>query len=39
MPCMDIKVYKKRRETLMSHMGSGVAILPTAPVRVRLLRG
>ena len=32
---MDVKVCQKRRETLMSHMGGGVAILPTAPVRVR----
>ncbi|GAB4515316.1 MAG: Xaa-Pro aminopeptidase [Sulfuricaulis sp.] len=32
---MDMKVFEKRRETLMSHMGGGVAILPTAPMRVR----
>jgi Xaa-Pro aminopeptidase len=32
---MDMKIFQKRRETLMSHMGGGVAILPTAPVRVR----
>ncbi|MHB8716814.1 MAG: Xaa-Pro aminopeptidase [Sulfuricaulis sp.] len=32
---MDMKIFEKRRQTLMSHMGGGVAILPTAPVRVR----
>src|SRR5512134_3181566 len=32
---MDMKIFQKRRATLMSHMGGGVAILPTAPVRVR----
>jgi len=32
---MDMKVFAKRRETLMSHMGRGVAILPTAPTRIR----
>ncbi len=32
---MDMKVFERRRETLMSHMGGGVAILPTAPMRVR----
>jgi len=32
---MDMKIFEKRRETLMRHMGGGVAILPTAPVRVR----
>lgn len=35
MALMDMKIFEKRRETLMSHMGGGVAILPTAPVRVR----
>lgn len=32
---MDRKVFERRRERLMQHMGGGVAILPTAPVRVR----
>ncbi len=32
---MDQKIFQKRRATLMSHMNGGVAILPTAPVRVR----
>jgi Xaa-Pro aminopeptidase len=32
---MDMKIFQKRRATLMSHMRGGVAILPTAPVRVR----
>lgn len=32
---MDLKVLERRRERLMQHMGGGVAILPTAPVRVR----
>src|SRR3989344_5612975 len=35
MPLMDMRVFEKRRETLMSHMSGGVAILPTAPVRLR----
>jgi Xaa-Pro aminopeptidase len=32
---MDLKAFQRRRERLMQHMGGGVAILPTAPVRVR----
>ncbi|HKQ30886.1 MAG TPA: Xaa-Pro aminopeptidase [Burkholderiales bacterium] len=32
---MDNKVFERRRERLMQHMGTGVAIIPTAPVRVR----
>lgn len=32
---MDDKVYAQRRQELMRHMGDGVAILPTAPVRNR----
>jgi Xaa-Pro aminopeptidase len=32
---MDMKIFQKRRETLMSHMRGGVAILPTAPLRLR----
>src|SRR6185295_11407516 len=32
---MDAKIFARRRERLMQHMGAGVAILPTAPMRVR----
>jgi len=32
---MDQKLFAKRRSEVMSHMGGVVAILPTAPVRVR----
>ncbi len=32
---MDLKLYERRRERLMQHMGAGVAIVPTAPIRVR----
>ncbi|MBI3547359.1 MAG: Xaa-Pro aminopeptidase [Gammaproteobacteria bacterium] len=32
---MDAKIFEKRRATLMSHMNGGVAILPTASMRVR----
>ncbi|MBI3900463.1 MAG: Xaa-Pro aminopeptidase [Gammaproteobacteria bacterium] len=32
---MDSKVYSQRRQELMDHMGGGVAIIPTAPVRTR----
>jgi Xaa-Pro aminopeptidase len=32
---MDMKVFARRRERLMQYMAGGVAILPTAPVRVR----
>jgi len=32
---MDAKTFARRRERLMQHMGAGVAILPTAPVRIR----
>src|SRR5687767_10651252 len=35
MRCMDNKVFERRRERLMQHMVSGVAIIPTAPVRIR----
>lgn len=35
MHCMENKVFERRRERLMQHMGTGVAIIPTAPVRVR----
>ena len=33
MPVMDPKLFSKRRADVMQHMGGGVAILPTAPVR------
>src|SRR5690606_26164627 len=32
---MDMKVYAQRRAELLRHMQGGVAIIPTAPVRVR----
>jgi len=32
---MDKKLYARRRQEIMDHMGSGVAIIPTAPVRNR----
>jgi len=32
---MDIKVYAQRRAELLQHMQGGVAIIPTAPVRIR----
>jgi Xaa-Pro aminopeptidase len=32
---MDLKVFEQRRRELMDHMGDGVAIIPTAPVRTR----
>ena len=32
---MDSKLFAKRRADVMQHMGGGVAILPTAPVRPR----
>lgn len=32
---MDMKVFEQRRRELMQHMGHGVAIIPTAPVRIR----
>jgi len=32
---MDAKTFVRRRERLMQHMEAGVAIIPTAPVRVR----
>jgi Xaa-Pro aminopeptidase len=32
---MDPKVFERRRKDLMNHMGDGVAILPTAPIRNR----
>jgi Xaa-Pro aminopeptidase len=35
MPGMDMKIFEKRRRDVMQHMGGGVAILPTAPVRAR----
>ncbi len=35
MPVMDPKLFSKRRADVMQHMGGGVAILPTAPVRPR----
>ena len=35
MLAMDSKLFAKRRADVMQHMGGGVAILPTAPVRPR----
>jgi len=32
---MDKKLYARRRQEIMDHMGSGVAIIPTAPIRNR----
>jgi Xaa-Pro aminopeptidase len=32
---MDVKILQKRRDELMQSMGSGVAIIPTAPMRNR----
>ena len=32
---MDMTQFAKRRRELMQHMGSGVAIIPTAPLRTR----
>ncbi|MFQ5994290.1 MAG: Xaa-Pro aminopeptidase [Acidiferrobacterales bacterium] len=32
---MDLKVFEKRRREVMDEMGGGVAILPTAPERIR----
>src|SRR5436190_7219176 len=32
---MDMKTFAQRRAELMRHMGGGVAIVPTAPVRLR----
>jgi Xaa-Pro aminopeptidase len=32
---MDPKIFEQRRKELMQHMGGGVAIIPTAPVRIR----
>jgi len=32
---MDKNIYEKRRRDVMQHMGSGVAIIPTSPVRNR----
>src|SRR3989338_1946515 len=32
---MDRKIFEKRRGQVMRHMGGGVAIIPTAPVRNR----
>jgi len=32
---MDLSPYAKRRRDVMQHMGGGVAIIPTAPIRVR----
>jgi Xaa-Pro aminopeptidase len=32
---MDITAFARRRQDLMQHMGGGIAILPTAPVRPR----
>src|SRR5258706_13594881 len=32
---MDMKAFASRREELMRHMGAGVAIVPTAPIRLR----
>lgn len=32
---MDQKIFEQRRKELMRHMGGGVAIVPTAPVRIR----
>jgi len=35
MPDMDMKVFARRRQEVMRMMGGGVAILPTAPVKIR----
>jgi len=35
MPRMDMKIFEKRRNEVMQHMGGGVAIIPTSPVRNR----
>jgi len=32
---MNMKVFGKRRHDVMQHMGEGIAIIPTAPVRLR----
>lgn len=32
---MDLKMLANRRHDVMQHMGGGVAIVPTAPVRTR----
>jgi len=32
---MDLKPFEQRRRELMQHMGEGVAIVPTAPARIR----
>jgi Xaa-Pro aminopeptidase len=32
---MDMKIFEQRRRELMQHMEGGVAIVPTAPVRLR----
>lgn len=32
---METKVFAQRRRELMGHMGGGVAIIPTTPVRIR----
>jgi Xaa-Pro aminopeptidase len=32
---MDPKAFEQRRRDLMAHMGGGIAIVPTAPVRTR----
>jgi Xaa-Pro aminopeptidase len=32
---MDLKAFEQRRRDLMAHMGGGIAIVPTAPVRTR----
>ncbi len=32
---MDLKPFEQRRRELMAHMGGGIAIVPTAPVRTR----
>src|SRR5689334_2377750 len=31
----DIRIYRKRREQLIAAMGAGVAVIPTAPERIR----
>jgi Xaa-Pro aminopeptidase len=35
MPGMDPKIFAQRRRDVMAHMGGGIAIVPTAPVRTR----
>lgn len=32
---MDMTIFGKRRHDVMQHMGEGIAIIPTAPVRLR----